>query len=90
MADGGEGYASESEAENAVVRIREYGPDAHVLDVGSAAFEVYEDNAGEWRWQLRHRNGNLMANSGEGYASRTGAEDGIHSVKHNAPNAEVA
>ncbi|MFC7058010.1 YegP family protein [Halovenus salina] len=89
IADGGEGYASKSGAEDAVVRVREYAPESHVLDVGSAAFEVYEDAAGEWRWQLRHRNGNLMANSGEGYASRTGAEDGIHSVKHNGPNADV-
>jgi uncharacterized protein YegP (UPF0339 family) len=27
--------------------------------------------------------------SGEGYASRSGARDGIESVKRNAPNADV-
>ncbi len=89
IADGGEGYADERGAEDAVDRIRSYGPEAHVLDIGTAAFELYEDQAGEWRWRLRHRNGNIMADSGEGYASRSGAEDGIHSVKHNAPNAAV-
>ena len=89
IADGGEGYASKSGAEGAVDRIREYAPEAHVLDVGSAAFEIYEDRAEEWRWRLRHRNGNILADSGEGYASRSGAEDGLNSVKQNAPNADV-
>jgi uncharacterized protein YegP (UPF0339 family) len=30
-----------------------------------------------------------MADSGEGYAERTGAEDGLNSVKQNAPNADL-
>jgi len=89
IADSGEGYASKSGAEDAVERIREYAPEAHVLDVGSAAFEIYEDEGGEWRWRLRHRNGNVLADSGQGYAERTGAEDGLHSVKRDAPTAEI-
>jgi uncharacterized protein YegP (UPF0339 family) len=89
IADGGEGYASESGAEDAVERMTEYAPEAHVLDVGSAAFEIYEDAGEEWRWRLRHRNGRILADSGEGYASRSGAEAGINSVKRNAPNAGV-
>ena len=89
IADSGEGYASKSGAEDAVVRVREYAPEAHVLDVGSAAFEIYEDAGGEWRWRLRHRNGNILADSGEGYTDRSSAEDGLQSVKENAPNAET-
>ncbi len=90
IADSGEGYASEGGAEEAVERIQSYAPVAHVLDIGSAAFELYEDNGEEWRWRLRHRNGNVLADSGEGYSSRSGAEDGINSVKQNAPNADTA
>jgi uncharacterized protein YegP (UPF0339 family) len=89
IADCGQGYASKSGAEDAVSRVRSHAPEGHVLDIGSAAFEIYEDEAEEWRWRLRHRNGNIMADGSEGYASRGGAEDGIHSVKHNAPNAPV-
>jgi uncharacterized protein YegP (UPF0339 family) len=89
IADGGEGYASKSGAEDAVERVTEYAPEAHVLDIGSAAFEIYEDAGEEWRWRLRHRNGRILADSGQGYASRSGAEDGINSVKRNAPNADV-
>jgi uncharacterized protein YegP (UPF0339 family) len=42
------------------------------------------------RWRLLHKNGNIIADCGEGYASESGAEDGINSVKQNAPNADVA
>ena len=89
IADSGEGYSVKSEADSAVERVREYAPQADVLDIGHAAFELYEDAAAEHRWRLRHRNGNILADSGEGYVDRGGAEDGIHSVKHNAPNADV-
>ena len=53
----------------------------------AAVFELYEDRASEWRWRLRHQNGNIIAASGEGYSSKAGAENGIESVKENAPTA---
>ena len=87
IADPGEGYASKSNARDAIGRIREYAADADVLDVGSAAFEIYEDAAEEWRWRLRHRNGNVLADSGEGYASRSNAVEAVTKVKRNAPGA---
>ncbi|MFB6303871.1 MAG: HVO_2922 family protein [Haloferacaceae archaeon] len=89
VADSGEGYTERDEAEDAVERVREYVPEADTLEVGRAAFEIYEDRGGEWRWRLRHRNGNILADSGEGYSDRSGAVDGIESVKFNAPNAGV-
>ena len=54
-----------------------------------ATFEVYKDKADEWRWRLRHRNGNILADSGEGYARRKDAINGLESVQRNAPDAEV-
>ena len=87
IADSGEGYSSRSNARDAIERVRGYAPDADVLDVGQAAFELYEDSAEEWRWRLRHRNGNIVADSGEGYSSRSAAEDAVDSVKRNAPGA---
>lgn len=54
-----------------------------------ATFELYEDSAGEWRWRLVASNGNIIADSGEGYASKQGAKRGIESVKKNAPTADV-
>jgi hypothetical protein len=55
----------------------------------TATFEVYRDSAGEWRWRLVASNGNIIADSGEGYSSKQGAERGIESVKRNAADAEV-
>jgi amphi-Trp domain-containing protein len=54
-----------------------------------ARFERYEDNAGEHRWRLVHRNGNVIADSGEGYASKQKATQGLESVRKNAPGAYV-
>lgn len=30
-------------------------------------FVIYRDDRGEWRWRLVSRNGNIVANCGEGY-----------------------
>lgn len=57
--------------------------------MSSATFELYEDQTGEYRWRLVHANGNILADSGEGYASRQKARQGIESVKSNAPEAPV-
>ena len=46
--------------------------------MGSAAFYVYKDNAGEWRWSLKAANGRVIADSGEGYRDRG---DCIHSIE---------
>ncbi len=73
IADSGEGYANRSKAMDAVERVQSYAADADLLAIGSAAFEVYEDEGEEWRWRLRHRNGKIIADSGEGYAERNKA-----------------
>lgn len=52
-------------------------------------FELYQDTADEWRWRLVVSNGNIIADSGEGYTSKQGAERGIRSVKNSAEDAQV-
>jgi len=54
-----------------------------------ATFELYVDREGKHRWRLVHDNGNVIADSGEGYASRQKARQGIDSVRRNAPGADV-
>ena len=49
-----------------------------------ASFEVYRDGDEKWRWRLVHDNGNVIADSGQGYASKRGAKNGVRSVKRNA------
>lgn len=54
-----------------------------------ARFEVFSDSAGEWRWRLVATNEEIIAASGEGYASKQGAKRGVQSVKRTAPDAAV-
>ena len=57
--------------------------------MANATFELYADRAGEWRWRLVHDNGNILADSGEGYSSKQKCKQGIESVKRNAPDAAI-
>lgn len=52
-------------------------------------FEMYQDKAGEYRFRLKARNGEIIAVS-EGYTAKAGCLNGIESVKKNAPEAEIA
>ncbi|MBQ8333070.1 MAG: YegP family protein [Clostridia bacterium] len=51
-------------------------------------FELYADKSGEYRFRLKAKNGQIIATS-ESYKTKTSAENGIESVKKNAPEAEV-
>jgi uncharacterized protein YegP (UPF0339 family) len=43
--------------------------------------EDYKDQAGLWRWRARSINGNILADSGEGYKRRAAAVRGFESVR---------
>lgn len=51
-------------------------------------YEVYLDNAGEYRFRLKARNGEIIA-TGEGYKKKASCLNGIDSIKRNAPDAEI-
>ena len=48
-------------------------------------FELYKDKAGEFRFRLKAGNGETILAS-EGYKQRASADNGIESVKKNAPD----
>ena len=56
--------------------------------VKNPKFEVYTDKAGEFRFRLTAKNGQIIAVS-EGYATLVNCLNGVESVKKNAPDAEV-
>ena len=51
-------------------------------------FEMYQDKAGEYRFRLKARNGEIIAVS-EGYTAKASCLNGIESVRKNAAEAEV-
>src|SRR5262249_53315111 len=62
---------------------------ASAATMAGATYEVYKDNAGEYRWRLRANNSQVIATSGEGYKEKKSCLDGIESVKKNAADAPV-
>lgn len=52
-------------------------------------FQLYKDRKGEYRWRLRARNGEIIADSNEGYSSKASCQHGIDLVKEQAASAVV-
>jgi len=51
-------------------------------------YEMYTDKAGEIRFRLKAKNGEIIATS-EGYKAKAGALNGIASIGKNAPDADT-
>ena len=51
-------------------------------------WEIYKDKAGEFRFRLKARNGQIICAS-EGYKQMAGLKNGIESIIRNAPDAEI-
>ena len=89
-------YASEASCSNGIESVRKNAQIAKIEDqteettekVTNPKFEVYADKAGEYRFRLKARNGEIIAVS-EGYKTKKSCLNGIESVKKNAPEAVI-
>ena len=61
---------------------------AEVAAVTNPKFEVYTDKAGEFRFRLKARNGEIIA-TGEGYKTKAACLNGVESIRKNAPDAQI-
>lgn len=52
-------------------------------------FQLYKDRKGEYRWRLRARNGEIIADSNEGYSRKASCKHGIDLVREQAASAVV-
>ena len=59
-----------------------------VAQVTNPKFEIYTDKAGEIRFRLKARNGEIILAS-EGYKAKASCVNGVDSVKNHAPEAVV-
>lgn len=55
-----------------------------------AKFQVYRDVKNEYRWRFLSTNGNIIADSGEGYTTRASCDRGIEIVKTQSGTAPTA
>ncbi len=89
-------YTSRAACLNGIESVRKNASAAKLEDqteenfeaVTNPKFEVYKDKAGEFRFRLKARNGEIIAVS-EGYKAKAACLNGIESVRKNAPEAEV-
>lgn len=51
-------------------------------------FEIYNDKAGEFRFRLKAKNGEIIATS-EGYKTMANCLNGVESVRKNAENSTI-
>lgn len=54
-----------------------------------AKFEIFLDDAGEYRWRLRTGSGQQVAVSGEGYKQKQSCRSAIELIKAYAPTAGI-
>ena len=84
-------YTSKSACMNGIKSVKTNAPVAAVEDqtvegFGSCKnpkFEVYVDKAGEFRFRLKAKNGQIIA-TGEGYKAKKSCMNGVESVRRNA------
>lgn len=89
-------YTTDAACKNGIESVKKNAPVAAVENQtveGFATeknpkFEIYNDKKGEFRFRLKATNGQIIAVS-EGYTTLANCENGVESVKKNAPDAEV-
>jgi uncharacterized protein YegP (UPF0339 family) len=71
-------------------------PDWATLNLGGStpssaegSFEIYVDRAGKYRWRLRRPDGQIVADSGQGYADRSACEADLRWIRAHGVNAPV-
>ena len=89
-------YTTKAACQNGVQSIMKNAPVANVEDqtvegfetMTHPKFEMYQDKAGEYRFRLKARNGEIIGVS-EGYTTKANCVNGVESVKKNAADAEI-
>ncbi|MBL7887743.1 MAG: YegP family protein [Flavobacterium sp.] len=78
---GSEGYTTKSACQNGIESVKKNSQD-------DARFERLESKNGKWYFNLKATNGQIIGSS-EMYESASSRDNGIESVKKNAPDADV-
>ena len=89
-------YEALASAKNGAESVAKNAPIANLEDqtvegyetAKNPKFEMYVDKAGEYRFRLKARNGEIIATS-EGYKAKKSCENGIESVRKNAADCNI-
>jgi uncharacterized protein YegP (UPF0339 family) len=83
LVTGGQGYKSKSSCQDAVEKIKANAA------TDKYQFEVYQDNAGKYRFRTIASNGQNVASSSQGYQSKADCQHAIDVLKKEAKAAKV-
>ncbi len=81
-------YKTKASAENGIASVQKNAPNAEADGEKNPKFATKEGKDGQTYFNLTATNGEIILSS-EGYTSKSGALNGIESVKKNAPIAEI-
>ncbi len=89
-------YKSDAACKKGIASVRRNASIANLLDmtgtpsspISCPKFEIYTDQAGEFRFRLKASNGQIIAVS-EGYAAKASCLSTIESIRKNAADANV-
>ncbi|MFC7154098.1 DUF1508 domain-containing protein [Halomarina halobia] len=80
LAASGSGFENRDAAAESVHDLKEFGPDATVLDIDGAAFDCYADG-GQWRWRLVDEHRSTVAQTSTAFETRGAAEAATEHVR---------
>ncbi|WIV66384.1 DUF1508 domain-containing protein [Natrialbaceae archaeon AArc-T1-2] len=77
LADSGEEHTSRDEAAQAMMTLKEQAPDAELLEIDTAAFELFRDEDDRWGWRLIDEGGKLVAEDPTTHPTRGAAKQAM-------------
>ncbi|WP_424019863.1 DUF1508 domain-containing protein [Halorientalis pallida] len=88
VSDSGQEHASREDAAAAMNTMKQHAPEADLVEIGSAALELYEAES-EWHWRLVDASGETLATSPGRYDSDETAREAMDALSLLAPDAET-
>ncbi len=89
MADSGEEYESQEAVRDGMMTLKENAPDADVLEIEFAAFEIYRNDDNAYAWRLIDEGGRLIADGASTHPTREAARDAVDFLTDHVEAAEV-
>ncbi|SIR63267.1 DUF1508 domain-containing protein [Natronorubrum thiooxidans] len=78
LADSGDEHTSRGEAAETMMTLKEQAPDAELLEIETAAFELFVDEDDGWGWRLIDEGGQLVAEGPETHSTRGAARQAMN------------
>jgi len=89
LADSGQAYDSKAGAGEAMQTLKDTAPDADILEIETAAFELIRTDGDSWRWRLIDEGGYLVAEGASKHPSRQAAREAMDLLVDLSPDADV-